>query len=122
MSAAPMVRFASEAEFQDAVVEYAQLLGWIVHHARPGQTRDGSWRTAVKYDGAGHPDLTMVRPGDRVIFAELKTDRARSRVSADQERWLEALSSIPGDGVECFLWSPRDWPQIERTLQIRRAA
>ncbi len=100
----------TEEQFQEAVIKYAQLMGWRVAHFRPARTAKG-WRTAVGADGVGYPDLTMVRY-PRVIFAELKTDKGR--ISKAQAAWLDDLG---GAGQEVYVWRPRDWAMIERMLK-----
>lgn len=99
----------TEAQFQEAVIQYAQLKGWKVAHFRAAKTERG-WRTAVQADGAGFPDLVMVR-GERIVFAELKSERGVP--SAQQVDWLVALGYCP---VESYIWKPRHWPLIEKTL------
>jgi hypothetical protein len=98
----------TETGFQDTVAAYAHLHGWAVAHARPAQTVAG-WRTPWQYDGKGFPDLILVR--DRIVYAEIKTDRGRP--DPDQTVWLNALAAAGG---ETYLWRPRDWPDIQQTL------
>ena len=100
----------TEAQLQAAVIDLAHLCGWLVAHFRPARTQQG-WRTPVSADGAGFPDLVMVR-GDRLVVAELKAKRGR--VSPDQQAWLDAFSQVPS--VEVHLWRPSDWDTIEATL------
>ena len=54
----------------------------------------------------------MVR-GDRLAFAELKTNRGRVR--SEQAAWLDALAGC--GTVETYLWRPDAWPTIERVLR-----
>jgi hypothetical protein len=89
------------AELMDAIVDVAHLTGWRVAHFRPARTADG-WRTAVQYDGAGWPDLTLVR--DRLVVVEVKGDRDRLR--PEQHDWLESLA---GAGVEAYVWGSVEW-------------
>jgi hypothetical protein len=107
----------TEAQLQSAIVECAQLLGWRCAHFRPAQTAKG-WRTAVSADGAGYPDLTLVRNGF-LIFAELKS--AKGRVSAEQQRWLDELTAVSfqEDRVLTYLWTTQQWSDgsIERVLK-----
>ena len=56
------------------------MLGGRVAHFRPPRTVHG-WRTAVAADGAGFPDLVMVR-GSRLLAAELKSERESLRHQA----------------------------------------
>jgi hypothetical protein len=105
----------SEAGFQRAVIDLARLMGFRVAHFRAAQTGKG-WRTPVQADGAGFPDLLMVR-GGRVIAAELKAERGR--VSDEQLAWLDALAAA---GVEVAVWRPRDWGRVVATLARERVA
>lgn len=102
----------TEEQLQDAVIELAQLLGYLVAHFRPALTARG-WRTPVQGNGRGFPDLVLVRPG-RVIYAELKAHAGT--VSPDQQVWLDRLR---GGGAEVYLWRPRHWlsGEIEATLR-----
>ena len=60
----------TEDGFLGWIIDQAQWSGWTVAHFPPARTEQG-WRTAVAADGAGFPDLTLVR--DRIIFAEVKS-------------------------------------------------
>lgn len=108
----------TEAEFQTAVIELAQLCGWTVAHFRSVRTTrsDGStfYATPVAADGKGFPDLVLVR--DRVVFAELKGPRGV--VETDQAEWHEVLA---GAGADVRVWYPKDWDEIEATLRRRPA-
>lgn len=97
----------TERELQNAVIECARVLGWRVAHFRPAQTSRG-WRTAVSADGAGFPDLVLVR-GGWLLFFELKA--ARGRTSSLQEEWLADLDGVAGanDQVLALVVIPQDW-------------
>lgn len=90
----------SEKDFQGAVREYAQALGyrdycvWNSRHSPPG------W-----------PDLVLLRP-PRALFIELKS--VRGKVSAAQKETLVLLEAC---GLEIYTWWPQDWDEIERVLQ-----
>ena len=101
----------TEAQFQRAVIELAQLFGWMAFHARPARRADGSWVTAVAGDGVGYPDLTLAKPGG-FLLAELKAEAGR--LSKPQERWLEVLRLA---GVEVHVWRPSHWTAIEERLR-----
>jgi hypothetical protein len=94
----------TEREFQQQVVDWAQINGWLVFH--PFDSRRSE---------PGFPDLTMVRDG-RLVFAELKTETGR--VSGAQTEWLAGLEAA---GCEVRVWRPGDWPVIERALARVRA-
>jgi hypothetical protein len=99
----------SERSFQDAVTAYARLTGWRYAHHRAARTVHG-WRTPVTGD-IGVPDLLLARRG-RLVFAELK--RQGGRLRPEQREWLDALSLTP---AEVYVWTPADWPTIERVLR-----
>lgn len=110
----------SEAGFQEKVMQYAALRGWLIHHDRPararerGTGRDG-WRTAISGD-AGFPDLVLARHG-RVVFAELKSDIGKPTPA--QARWADHLGYDLGfeSTFDYYLWKPSDWIDIERILK-----
>lgn len=96
-----------EGELQTNVVDTVQKLGGLTYH-----THD-SRRSA-----SGFPDLVIVFPrSGGLLFVELKS--ATGRVSADQQRWLDALGTVRLTTVrEVHLWRPSDWPNpIVPTLQ-----
>jgi hypothetical protein len=99
----------SEEELQDAVIQAAQLQGWVVVHHRPARTEKG-WRTAVQGQ-KGFPDLVLARDG-RVLFRELKTTKGKP--TANQEIWLEALGDLGG------IWRPADWLSGRIQHELRR--
>jgi hypothetical protein len=103
----------TEAQFQDQVVDLARLHGYRVAHFRPARTEKG-WRTPVAADGAGWPDLVLVKPG-RMIFAELKSQRGR--LSDDQHAWLDQLRAA---GVEAYVWRPAQFDDIDQILRGNR--
>ena len=116
----------SEREFQNAVVEYAHLNGWLVHHGRAAQVREGKWVTPIQGD-AGFPDLVMVRDG-WIVFVELKSEKGR--LSKTQKRWRDDIvwaigwgeykpATWHGSGTVYYLWRPSDWDEIETTLRRR---
>lgn len=101
----------TEAQFQQQIIDLAHLYGWRVAHFRPAWSKDGQrCMTAVQADGAGWPDLTLVK-GSRLIFAEIKSDKGR--ISPDQQGWLDALQKTR---AEVYLWRPDDWPQVQEIL------
>jgi hypothetical protein len=100
-----------EADFQATVIDTAHLFGWRIAHFRAARTAKG-WRTPVAGDGAGFPDLILVRP-PRLIVAELKS--RRGQVTARQQLWMDNLTAVLG--IEAHMWRPGDWTQIENTLR-----
>jgi hypothetical protein len=104
-----------EADLERTVVDAAKTLGWRVAHFRPAQNSRGNWRTPVAYDGAGFPDLVLVR--DRLVVAELKSDKGR--VSAAQQDWLNMFRAA---GVETYVWRPKDLNEVFQVLQTKTSA
>jgi hypothetical protein len=123
----PTIRYAAEAitlptgqlletAFQDAIAYVARLHGWKMAHFRPART-NGSWATAVSYDGKGFPDLVLVHPKRGiVIFVEVKSESGK--VSSDQAEWLANLAAA---GARTRTWYPADWPDIVPFLTDGRA-
>lgn len=103
------LRPITESEFLDQVLQLAHAWRWRCAHFRPAKTADG-WRTAVSGDGAGFPDLILVR--ERVIVAELKV--GRRQVTGEQRAWLMAFE---GANVAAYEWRPDDWDEITRVLE-----
>jgi hypothetical protein len=104
----------NEAAFTKQVIDYARLRGWKVAHFRAVrvQRKNGScyFETPVQGDGAGFPDLFMVR-WLRCIAVELKI--GKNPTTAEQRDWLTRMNST---GIETFVWYPSDWGHIERFL------
>jgi hypothetical protein len=96
----------TESDFLGWVLDWAERRGWRRAHFRPARTAAG-WRTPVMADGAGFPDLCLVRP-PRVIFAELKSDKGA--LGRHQTGWRTDLEACPG--VEFWVWRPADRPEI----------
>ena len=105
----------TEKSFQKMVIELARLRRWLVAHFRPAMDRDGHWKTPVQADGAGFPDLVLVRP-PRILFVELKRDGGN--LTALQGKWHGLLKSCEGNNryLQCVVWRPQDWDLIEVEL------
>lgn len=103
----------NEAELQAAVIDTAHLLGWHVAHFRPCQNSRGEWMTAVAADGAGFPDLVLVR--ERLLFVELKVKR--NTTSAAQDDWFDWLRTA---GADVRLWRDKDWTAGVIEDELRR--
>jgi hypothetical protein len=116
----------SEADWQKVVLDYSGLMGWRRAHFRAARTARG-FRTPVEADGAGFPDLVLVRAPE-LVFAELKAERGRT--SPAQREWLAALRGVAGalaaanvltlasePRVDVYEWRPSDWPEVERRLR-----
>lgn len=101
----------NEKEFQKIVIDLAHMYGWKVAHFRTSQIKTGVYATAVDADGAGFPDLVMVR-GERLIFAELKV--GKNKLSQKQIEWCDALLTA---GARWCLWHERDLNLIKEIIK-----
>ncbi len=99
----------SEEQFMKQIIELAHYCGWRIAHFRPSLSQSGKWHTAVQADGKGFPDLVMVR--DKVIFAEVKSDKGK--LSVDQKEWLVNLGRV----AETYIWKPENWNEIVEQLR-----
>ncbi len=90
----------NENQLQAAIVQYAQLNGWLAYH-----TYDS------RKSARGFPDLVLIR--ERLVMVELKAEKGV--LSEPQGRWLLALEAA---GVECHVWRPADWRSgaVDRVL------
>ena len=98
----------SEAELQTNVIDAAHKLGWAVVHFRAARViKNGkvTWRTPVQGDGAGFPDLLMIRTDRGGLVIELKSDKGNS--TSKQLNWLSLFRSVPG--FQAYVWRPTDW-------------
>jgi len=123
----------TELDFEKQLVEVAHQFGWLVAGFRPAGGGSQGWRTPVKYDGKGWPDLTLVHSDGYVIFAELKRDTG-SKTYPEQEAWGLTLGQVADEiakridrdewwpSVRYQLWKPKDMPEIVRVLSFGRAS
>lgn len=72
----------------------------------------------MEADGAGFPDLVLVRNG-HLLFVELKA--AKGVLSLAQQEWIEQLGavSVGVNRVQVYVWRPANWlnGDIERELK-----
>lgn len=100
-----------EAQWQNNVIDYAHLMGWHVAHFRPMfDSKRKRWMTPVQADGAGFPDLVLVR-GDRVVFVELKAPGKYPK--PEQKIWLDKLRAT---SAEVYVWRPQHIEEMTRVL------
>ena len=104
-------RLVSEQDLFNQILDLAHIYHWRCAHFRPAMTERG-WRTAVAGDGAGYPDLCMVRL-TRVLYAELKSEKGK--VTEEQQEWLDALKQT--GKVEVYVWRPSDFYEIAEILK-----
>lgn len=93
-----------ERIWQRQVRDLAGLLGWACYH---------TWLSI--HSDAGFPDLVLAKPGQPLIFAELK--RQSGRLTQVQRDWITILEAVPG--VRVFVWKPSDWETVQAVLDGR---
>lgn len=115
----------TELEFEKQLVALAQTFGWKAAGFRAAGGGGQGWRTPVKYDGKGFPDLTLVHPEQGVvIFTELKRDKG-SKTYPEQTEWGTWLKGAQGNddpNLYYRLWKPKDWPEIVDLLSFGKAS
>lgn len=106
----------SEADFERAVIQAAELYGWRWCHVRKAVVRKG--RVATPTSVPGWPDLVLWRPRlGGLMFVELK--KLGGQLSPEQRDVLESLASA---GAVVDTWWPNQWDRITKLLQGRGAA
>jgi hypothetical protein len=101
----------SESDYQQTIIEYAQLRGWRVAHVRNVriQRANGTYYYESPVQGdQGLPDLILGRNGE-VIFIEVKSDTGK--LSDDQKKWIDALAG------RVYLARPSNWDIIKIILE-----
>lgn len=103
MAAVPPI---TEAAFQQRIIDYSRLTGWMCMHTRPAKTEKG-WRTPLQGD-AGFVDLVLARRS-MVWFFEVKSETGRTADA--QTKWMAAL------GPRARVVRPSDWDWIQEVLR-----
>ncbi len=93
----------TEAELREQIRDLCKLFGWKFYF---------TW-TSI-HSPRGMPDLILCRP-PRLIFAELKTNKRKSKLAPAQARWLWELRKTPG--LEVYVWRPRHFDKIVEILR-----
>lgn len=104
---------ASERQWQDVLMQLAQLFGWRRAHFRPARVMRGGkeiYETPIEGDAKGYLDLEFVR--DRLVKIEAKF--GKNKPSPEQLDWMAAYHKA---GVEVHLWWPRDFDTAVNTLK-----
>ncbi len=103
----------AEAQFEQQLLQLAQLLGWMAHHTRDSR--------GVVMGDTGYPDWTYARNGCTII-AELK--REDGRLSPQQGAWLDALGWLGEESQwlqtgphRVYLWLPKRFTDIQYIFQ-----
>lgn len=103
---------AKESVFQARLLSLLRQNNWLAYHVYDKAVRDPTTKRLIMHaqrSDRGFPDTVMVDlESFTTYYAELKSRTGNP--SQDQKRWLNALSYRN----KCYLWKPRDWPQIVR--------
>lgn len=97
--------FISEKQFQEQVIDLFKTFKWEIYHAWNSQNSTSK----------GFPDLVCIRKGS-LVFAELKVDGVKARVSPQQQWWLDELKKVQdaNSTVRAYLWHPSDWNEVTK--------
>lgn len=102
-----------ESDFQAAVCELAEMLGYAWMHVYPLMTKFGARKVPISGPLAkGWPDLVFLGRGGRVVLAELK--KRGEKLRPDQEEVHAILRRM---GHEVYTWRPDDFEEIKEVLQ-----
>lgn len=103
------VKHQSEKAFGLQVEELVTTLGLRYYHTHRSM-----------HSVAGWPDYVVVSPkGHGILYRELKTESRQSKVSVEQQVWLDMLAA---NGCDVGVWRPTDLLSglIARELQAIR--
>lgn len=85
----------NEKDFGLEVEEIVTTLGLRYYHTHRAQ-----------HSVAGFPDYVIISPKGRgILYRELKIETTRSKVSAEQQVWLDMLTA---NGCDAGVWRPSD--------------
>ena len=94
----------NEKEWRRDVLRLADSGGWAHYYTPYSLGATPGW-----------PDLALIKP-PRVILAELKTRKGRTRAGQEDTRYLLERC----DRLEYHLWRPEDEPDVIATLDLRQ--
>lgn len=90
-----------EAQVQQAIVDDARLLGYLVYHTYDSRRSE-----------PGFPDLWIVGYGHLLVL-ELKT--ARGKVTDAQQRWIRNLVAA---GIDARIYRTTEWRTLELHYEL----
>ena len=94
----------SEAQWTRQVIDLAKARRWWMYHPHDSRRSEAGW-----------PDWTFIRP-PRIVFAELKTDRKSSKLTAEQEFVIGLLTECVRKNLEVYVWRPKDFDDVREVL------
>lgn len=103
-----------ERDFQDRVIQWAEIQGWEVFHVADSR-KDVGGKLVGDRQARWFPDLVLVR--ERVLYRELK--REGEELSAGQDYYGKRLLAA---GADWGVWRPSAWESIRRYLAAGRLA
>ena len=100
ISADQYKEYATEAQFQSAVIETAEAHGWDCWHDNDSRKNK-----------AGFPDLVCAHPDKGILFLELKV---KSSLRKEQRYWLNLLRAA---GAVAMVIRPSNMDNLEAMFQ-----
>ena len=94
----------SEKDLQEQILAEAETYNWLVFHDNDSRRNN-----------AGFPDLVLVK-GGKIIFAELKRESKRAKLSDEQDVWIAELKRASSKNVMVAVWRPSDRDHIWAVL------
>jgi hypothetical protein len=103
----------TEKAFLASIVELATLTGWKTFHVSDSRRQVAKNVHVGDVMAKGFPDLVLCHPKrGQLLVRELKV--GSNKLTEEQLAWLDALRACD---VDAGVWTPRDWPRIERVLK-----
>lgn len=110
-----LLRYTTEANFEDWVIRQAEHYGYCGFHVRHSQASVRGVHRALRHkhsDAYGWPDWVFFKPGGPILFRELKSDIGI--VTLAQRQCHQRLRSA---GADVAVWRPSDEQLIIDTFR-----
>jgi hypothetical protein len=82
----------TEAKLQAAIIQTAQLAGWLAIRLNAGVAWSRDGRYPIRLAPKGTPDLLLIGPAGQLVFCECKS--RRGVVSAEQATMIARLQGM----------------------------
>ncbi len=94
----------SERAWMKTIIEAAEALGYMVFHDEDSRK-----------NRRGFPDLILCKWPKLVCIEVKKEDEKRSKVTLDQQLWVDSLDGCTE--VRAFVARPSDWERVQEILR-----
>jgi hypothetical protein len=101
----------SEERFEQQVILLARLRGWRGYHTRKSY---GVVMGVSPSDAYGWPDWAFWHPRKGLFM--LRELKSQSGVVLPRQK--QVIAELAACGVDCKVWRPSDWADIERTFVV----